>query len=234
MTKKELMERLDKVGCGEQAKAFFANCPALILNYLTQQTINAQQKIIEVDRPNTNVYFLLKGRMQAVEETVSDMPYSFAEIEPFDIVGDYELFTETADSYVTVVASQKSVCFVLPATYYMQWIKSDNTALFLRTKQLLLRLAIQTKWDRRYFFMEPSERCLFVLYQACLQGEVADGQYTLAIPREQLATRIGSSLRTTHRIVQQLAKEGKIYLSHGKLCLSVEQFYEAREAFAQV
>lgn len=65
------------------------------------------------------MYILLKGRLEAVEEHVANIPYHFTEIRALDIVGDYEFFTEKQPRLVTLTMLEDSLCLVIPAAEYM-------------------------------------------------------------------------------------------------------------------
>ncbi|MFQ7878315.1 Crp/Fnr family transcriptional regulator [Enterocloster sp.] len=103
-----------KYDCYPTIETFFSTCPPLIRNYLTLQTIPAGQLLIQAGAPCGTVYILVSGRLQAIEEKAGEIPYSFFDLSPFDIVGDYELFSEDAESYVTVRAWEPSACLTIP------------------------------------------------------------------------------------------------------------------------
>ena len=108
MTWERILKNCRKYDCYPTIETFFSTCPPLIRNYLTLQTIPAGQLLIQAGAPCGTVYILVSGRLQAIEEKAGEIPYSFFDLSPFDIVGDYELFSEDAESYVTVRAWEPS------------------------------------------------------------------------------------------------------------------------------
>ena len=114
MTWERILKNCRKYDCYPTIETFFSTCPPLIRNYLTLQTIPAGQLLIQAGAPCGTVYILVSGRLQAIEEKAGEIPYSFFDLSPFDIVGDYELFSEDAESYVTVRAWEPSACLTIP------------------------------------------------------------------------------------------------------------------------
>ena len=74
-------------------KQLFANCPVEVLQQMQLIRLRKNQNLISTYQTSNPVFVLLDGRLQAIEERVVDIPYSFTELHPVDIVGDYELFT---------------------------------------------------------------------------------------------------------------------------------------------
>lgn len=204
-------------------KNMFSTCPPLIRNYLTLQTFPTGHLLIETGAPCGTVYILVSGRLQAIEEKAGEIPYSFFDILPFDIVGDYELFSEDEESYVSVRAWEPSVCLTLPARFYLQWISADSAALFFRTRLLMKKLSRQLTSNRRFLLMSYEQRCMYVICQEALKAPMTGGLCLLKLNRELLAAKTGCSLRTVHRLVKELAQKGMLELSGGKILMTGEQ-----------
>ena len=124
------------------------------------------KNLISTYQTSNPVFVLLDGRLQAIEERVVDIPYSFTEMHPVDIVGDYELFTGMEGHYVTLKTMEASCCARLSAASYLHWMKSDANALFLRTQMLMKELSVQTQLQRQYLFMDNRTRLLLFLLRS--------------------------------------------------------------------
>lgn len=109
-------------------------------------------RLVAAGDSSAHVYILLKGRLEAVEEHVSDAPYHFTEIKALDIVGDYEFFTGKLMRLVTVTTLEDSLCLVIPAAEYMTWLRSDSHALFLRSRMIISQLVAQAQFQRQNLF----------------------------------------------------------------------------------
>ena len=212
-----------KYECFPSVERLFSACPILIRNYLTLSSFPAGQPLIEAGSPCGTVYILVSGRLQAIEEKAGEVPYSFFDIVPFDIVGDYELFSEDTESFVTVQAREPSVCLTIPARFYLQWISADSAALFFRTRLLMKKLSLQLNSSRRYLLMSYEERCTYVICQEAGKVSPVDGIFRLKLNREFLATKTGCSLRTIHRLLKEMEHKDMLALSGGKILLTSTQ-----------
>ena len=196
-------------------KQLFASCPDEVMQQLQLIRLRKNQNLISTYQTSSPVFVLLDGRLQAIEERVVDIPYSFTELQPVDIVGDYELFTGMEGHYVTLKTMEASLCARLSAASYLQWMKTDANALFLRTQMLMKELSVQTQLQRQYLFMDNRTRLLlFLLRSLKEQGG------RLHATRERIAASIGCSVRTCNRIILALSQEGLVDCIHGKLQIS--------------
>lgn len=223
MTWERILKNCRNYECYPTIEAFFSTCPPLIRNYLTLQTFPAGQLLIQAGAPCGTVYILVSGRLQAIEEKAGEIPYSFFDLSPFDIVGDYELFSEDTESYVTVRAWEPSVCLTMPPGFYLQWLSSDSAALFFRTRLLMKKLSLQLNSSRRYLLMSYEQRCMYVICQEAGKVSPGDGVCRLKLNREFLAAKTGCSLRTVHRLLKEMSDKDMLTLSGGKIHLTVKQ-----------
>lgn len=76
----------------------------------------------------------------------------------------------------------------------------NSDALLCRMQTLVRQLGNQTMSDRQYFHMDYETRCVSVL----LQTQQPEEDSRLLLTRDELAGKIGCSLRTCHRLVQHL------------------------------
>ncbi len=81
---------------------FFKFAPPYIQTVLMLRSYKKDSRLVAAGDSCAHVYILLKGRLEAVEEHVANIPYHFTEIRALDIVGDYEFFTEKQPRLVTL------------------------------------------------------------------------------------------------------------------------------------
>lgn len=201
-------------------KQFFAFCPQTVMDSMRLVKFKKNHNLISTYQDSKYVYVLLQGVLQAIEERVVDIPYSFTDVTPFDIVGDYELFTGMEGHYVTLKTMTPATCLQLPAAMYLYWIRKDADALFLRTQMLMKDLSVQTQQQRQYLFMNNRTRLMLYLHRRALaQGS----DRTLPDTRERIAAQIGCSVRSLNRILHAMAEQDMLSITHGKLHLSTHQ-----------
>ena len=217
---------------------FFKFSPSYIQPVLMLRSYKKGSRLVAAGDSSAHVYILLKGRLEAVEEHVSDAPYHFTEIKALDIVGDYEFFTGKLMRLVTVTTLEDSLCLVIPAAEYMTWLRKDPHALFLRSRMIISQLVVQSQFQRQNLFADNRTRMLVFLREQVTQAvndsmhnENGTGNtktrsvYPIRIPftRPEIAAHLGCSVRTVNRTVQELAKENMIYLNKGKIFISEPQ-----------
>lgn len=200
---------------------FLNRVPEDLFPYLQVKKFESRQQVISTAVRSDSVYFLMRGKMYAVEERAQSQPYIFSEVYPVDILGDFELFSEMEYSYAAIVAAEYCECISMPAELYLKWISGDAQALFYRTRLLMKLMGSQTAAGRRFFSMDHKTRCVSVLYQYTMPGE--DKEVRLSVTREELAGKIGCSLRTCQRIIKELEQEGMILVVRGKIAICPDQ-----------
>lgn len=200
---------------------FLSDFPAEYKPYLSLCRFAPHETLISTDIVSRDVFILLDGTLCAMENRVQNLPFVFAKLYPGAIVGDYELFAQTEESYATILSLQKSVCLRIPADIYLAWISHSTAALLCRLQALVRQLGDQTMSDRKYFYMDYEARCISVLLQTQPASPSDGGR--LLLTREELAGKVGCSLRTCHRLVQHLSDARLITLCRGKIMLSDTQ-----------
>lgn len=199
-------------------QSLLKGCPKNVLDSISVRSYKSNQLLINTNDKNHYVFILLKGRLQAIEEKICSNPYTFTEIEAIDIVGDFELFSETDEYLVTLMTIEDSVALRIPCNQYLNWMHSDNNALFLRTQMLMRQLSIQTHLQRQYLFVDNKTKFLLVLKNECKKHH--NYPFILNETRESLSSKVGCSVRTLNRIILSLQKENILSVNHGKILIN--------------
>lgn len=209
--------------CREFLNHFFQNCPVQTVSLLFRAEYSAGSPLITTDDSCSQVFFLLKGRLQAIEEHTGGMPFRFMEMapDPVQIIGDFELFTGSARRYITLTVLEPSVLLVLPAGAYLYWIKNDANALFLRICMLMSQMSEQSRHEREYLFLDNRTRLLLYLQDEYRKSGGSD--CLIRDTRDETAAKIGCSVRTLNRIIFSLREDGLITIYRGKIKLSARQ-----------
>lgn len=209
--------------------SFFKNCPDSFCRSVTYRVYEAGSTIISTDGTCSQVYILLSGRLQGVEERIHSMNYCFTEIEPVDIIGDYELFTDNAQRIITLKTLEPALCLVIPAKEYLAWIRTDADALFLRIQMLLRQIISQTTFERQNFFFSNRERFLLFVYRECILQTQENSGFRIPLTHNEIASRLGCSVRTVNRLISSLSQEELLSFRHGKIRISRQQLEKIRE-----
>lgn len=201
---------------------FLANCPNAILNSMTICTYGPNHTLMYTGDPSEEVYLLLKGGIDAVDENVPNIPYTFTELKPVDVVGDYELFSDALGRYVSLRTTCPTMCIRLSSQNYLTWMKQDNNALFMRMQMLMQVLSWETQFHRQYLFLDNETRLVLYLLEEC-QKKAFRYPHKVKADRERIASKIGCSIRTLNRTVTQLEKQQLIGRNGGKITIEESQ-----------
>ena len=213
-------------------QALFAKSPESLSSCIMLKTYPKNHTLMSTDDPCANVYILLKGRLQAIEERVANEPYNFTELSAIEIVGDFELFTRLSNRDITLTTLEKTLCLVIPATDYLSWIRDDANALFIRTQMLIRQLVAQTQFERQNFFLDNKTRLLHFLYGEC--NKQHETPFQIKSTRQEISNKLGCSVRTIHRTILALRKEGLLNLQHGKIQITSAQYHLIQAYINQV
>lgn len=206
-------------------KQFLGNAPQTLLSAAIIQNHPKNHKLIRANDACSYVYILLKGKLQAIEERLSYEPYHFMEISAINIVGDYELFIHDISRMVTLITMEPSRFILLPAKDYIEWIRGDAAALFLRMQMLIKLTVQQSQNERKIHFLSNRDKLLhFLCFQYnhyALPGTLLQIKYT----HTELANMTGCSVRTINRLITYFSKENLILIKKGKIFLSEDQIH---------
>lgn len=207
----------------------FQNCTEEVKYYMTLLEIEAGQTFIKAGTDCTHIFIVLTGKVTGVEWPMHERPYPFKDFGPGDFFGEIECFAGLAQYRISIVTSTRCRVLSIPADAYMDWMRMDVEALFLRTQENTRRLITQTAEARKYLFMEGRDRLMVHLIRKFEQHTPAPRQLELRQTRPQLAEEIGFSTKTLNRSVQKLEALGLIRLQRGKIVLPREGYLRMKD-----
>lgn len=198
----------------------FRNCTEEVKYYMTLLDIEAGRTFIKAGADCTHIFIILSGKVTGVEWPMHERPYSFKDFGPGDFFGEIECFAGLAQYRISIVASTRCRVLSIPAEAYMEWMRMDVDALFLRTQENMRRLITQTAEARKYLFMEGRDRLMVHLVRKFEQHTPPPQQLVLRQTRAQLSEEIGFSVKTLSRSVQALEALGLLRVQKGKIVLT--------------
>jgi len=198
-------------------------CPISTQSKMEVIKYEKNHPIMETGDVNTYVYFLLKGKVSIVDEKVPSIPFTFGEYKAIDILGDYELFSNVSGRFVSLVANTPCTCLRIHSGDYMEWIKKDVNALFIRINMIMSVLSRETQFMRQFIFLDIETRILVYFYEEYLKHEIPRF-IKINITRDEMAGNMACSIRTLNRSLQKIEKNGLITRNHGKIYISLQQF----------
>lgn len=202
----------------------FRNCTEEVKYYMTLIDIEADRTFIKAGTECTHIFVILSGKVTGVEWPMHERPYSFKDFGPGDFFGEIECFAGLPQYRISIVASTKCRVLSIPADAYMDWMRMDVDALFLRTQENMRRLITQTAEARKYLFMEGKDRLMVHLIRKFEQRIPTPRQLELRQTRAQISDEIGFSVKTLDRSIQKLEELGLIRVQRGKIIITEDGY----------
>ena len=231
-TIKQLLEENDiPAERREYFQKLFDKIPHQTVEHIVCAKIKKGDYILKAGEPCEAVYFLLKGKVAGEAYTNQGRAYSFLDFSQMYVLGDYEMLYESSEHVISIKAEQNCVLLKLSRDHYINWIKQDVTALYLRTNNILSVLTFERSVDREFMQKNSKERlCLLLVRFYEVGAKDKNGNYTVRYTQAELADKIGVNLRSVQRSIAALESEQLIQLKKGKMVISREQY----EKMAQV
>ena len=207
----------------------FRNCTEEVRYYMSLVEIPANQTFIKAGTECTQIFMILSGTVTGVEWPAHDRCYPFKDFGPGDFFGEIECFAGLPCYRISILAATKCRVLTIPAVCYMEWMRMDVDALFMRTQENMHRLITQTAEARKYLFMEGKDRLMVHLIRKFEQRQPLPQALELRQTRNQMADEIGFSVKTLNRSITKLEELGMIRLQRGKVVIPLEGYGRMKE-----
>lgn len=208
----------------------FEFVPDMVVEEMRYEEIESGRYILHAGTPSDTVYIILSGKIMGVDRQKMGRVYYFMDFAKMYIIGDFEIFADIPEYCVSIRAAKDCKLLKISAKSYMNWIRHDKNALFLRMKNIMATLTSERMVDREYIFMSCKERLVDYLVKSFENGQ-KDSQGRHRVPKTQaeLADRIGYNVRSIQRSIAALEKEKLISNENGKIMLTQEQVLQLKQ-----
>lgn len=231
-SKKHLFEIIDKVGCDrrEYLEALFKDIPEAVVKELIYCEIKKNKVILNAGDSNVTVFFLLKGQVTGMDYQKLGRVYSFMDFIKMNILGDFEAFCDFSKYSVTVCATEDCKLLKISTKSYLNWIRHDENALFLRLNNILTTLTFERNFDREYIFKGCKERLMSYLVKLYKKDHSdTSNSFKVGKTQPELANKVGFHVRSVQRSIVALEKDGFITIKNGKIIISYDQYLKLEE-----
>lgn len=207
----------------EYVEELFSDCPQYVLETIKSKTLKKGQEFICAGEPSKYIYIVLSGKARGKELQNTGNEYAFRDFCAGEILGDFEVLGELDKCRVSIYAQERMEVLVIPAEFYLKWMKEDIHALFLRIKKIMRVLTYQMSDERALLALSCRER--IILFITDRYREVGNGKrYKFHMTQQELADYIGVTVRTIQRSLCSLKKENLLTTEAGKICVTPEQY----------
>lgn len=201
----------------------FENCPDEVISTIKHTRMVRDEVLIHSAAPSRYVYIIIKGKAIGLDLPLVGSVYLFMEFPQMSVVGDFEIFGGISEYRATIRAATDGEVLIIPSAVYLEWMKKDVNALFMRTQNLMNGLSNQTSGERKWFFSNCKKRLMLYLVES-YEKNGSKGQMKLQKTQTQLAERLGFHVRSVQRSIQKLKKEERISVEGGKICMNRKQY----------
>lgn len=206
----------------------FQNCTEEVKYYMRVMEVEEDETLIEAGERCSSLYIILSGKVTGIEWPMKERPYFFKDYGPGDFFGEIEYFADLSNYRISVVTVTRCRVLVIPMVYYIEWLRTDADALYLRMKANVSRLVEQTADARRYLFIEGRERLEMYLIRKYEQKQPPKKVLELKENRNQLSEAIGFSVKTLNRNIKKLKEAGLVQIQKGKLMITEEGYLQMK------
>lgn len=212
----------------EYMNRLFAGCPEEIKNRMAIRKVEKGRSILLAGEPCESIFIILKGRAIGIDVQLPEKIYEFKEFGPGRFLGEFECLSSIPEYGISVRTLTDCTLCVILSEMYLEWMKHDGNALFLRTQNILLELTRQTRNDRKYLMLECMDRMVLYLLEYCEKQYSEKQDRTMEIfiqrTREELSNAIGFTEKTINRNIRKLAEQDFVSVHSGKISISRKQY----------
>ncbi len=211
----------------------FENAPAYIMERSTIKTLQPGQTLITADQKADRVFIHLSGKLLGVDTFEPDIIYNFIELQPVDIIGEFEAFSNKTNFQINIKAKTKAVLLAIASKDFLDWMQSDIKALNIITRLLALKLSNELKANRGYLFLNSYDRLLLYFYHHCNNQQQGEEAIIIHKKHSELGDEIGFSEKTVNRSILKLVDKGLITSGRNTIKISPKQFELIKETLRE-
>ncbi|MFB6468167.1 Crp/Fnr family transcriptional regulator [Cytobacillus sp. Hz8] len=185
--------------------------------------IEEDTKFISANEPCNEVWILIEGRVRATEEQISGDVYAFIDFQAPELFGEMEGLAGIPYYRVTLMTITNCKFLIMPLHHYLNWIRKDSEALFLRARAITSRTLEESKNNHTYLFLDGMNRLMLYLIQYYRKFE-KNKMCVMQIKRQQMADETGFSTKTVNRTIKKLSDQGLITVDKRKITITERQY----------
>ena len=201
----------------------FKNAPPYIMDHSVIKNLSPDQALLLAEQKADKVYIHISGTLQGIDTQVCDVIYSFVELTPINIIGEFEAFSNRSNYLINIIAKTKATLISIDVNDFINWMKFDIQALNIITRYLAIKLSDELKTNREYLFLSSYDRLLLYLYH-CTYKNTGKRSVTIYKTQNEIADQIGFSGKTINRTVSKLVADGLISSGRNTIKISTEQY----------
>ena len=216
------LKYIDK-GKVEQYKEYFSTAPDWLIESLKLEQLDKEVIFVRENLPVENVYFIVKGSIEAVDYRFQGVVYEFMRFDKVYAMGGMEYIMGMKDYGTTLRTVTKCNVIKLPKKEFAKWMDSDIIALKKEAQRVSEYLYEDARNGRAFLFLNGEERIAMVLSER-YEKYSRNGILNVKGGRQRLANATGVCLKTVQRAINKLIDNDYITQDGTRLYVNEEQY----------
>ena len=210
-----------------QYKEYFSTAPDWLIDSLKLEQLDKDIIFVRENLPVENVYFVVKGSIEAVDYRFQGVVYEFMRFDKVYAMGGMEYIMDKKDYGTTLRTVTKCNVIKLPKKDFARWMDSDIVALKKEAQRVSEYLFEDARNGRAFLFLNGDERIAMVLSER-FEKYSRNGVLHVKGGRQRLANATGVCLKTVQRSINKFIDTGLISQDGTRLSVNEEQYHRLK------
>lgn len=210
----------------------FKNAPQYIMDRSIIKKLLPNQALLLAEQKADKVYLHISGTLQGIDTQVSDTQYSFVELYPINVIGEFEAFSNRSNYLINIIAKTNATLISIDSADFINWMNCDIQALNIICRYLAVKVANELKSNREYLFLNSYDRLLLYLYRYASKNQ-GSRTFTIYKTQNEIADQIGFSVKTISRTMNRLVNDGMITSARNTIKITPEQYNLIKNALEE-
>ena len=206
-----------------QYKEYFSTAPDWLIDSLKLEQLDKDIIFVRENLPVENVYFVVKGSIEAVDYRFQGVVYEFMRFDKVYAMGGMEYIMDKQNYGTTLRTVTKCNIIKLPKKDFAKWLDNDIVALKKEAQRVSEYLYEDARNGRAFLFLNGEERIAMVLSER-YEKYSRHGVLQVKGGRQRIANATGVCLKTVQRAINKLVEEGFISQDGTRLSVNEEQY----------
>lgn len=178
----------------------------------------------------TSFGLIVKGEHRVINEFQNGNVYMIEKNEPIDFVGEVTILAGMEKTSVTIETLTETTVVFFSRKDFEDWIAKDIHFLRLVSQKVAYKL-YRSSYNRGARLFYPPHFILldYILKAAAAMDIEKKQEIVLPKTRQALYEECGITVKTINRTVKKLKEDGLIFLTHGKISMTLEQYRKAQK-----
>ena len=207
----------------DQYKDYFSTAPDWLIESLRLEQYERDFVFVRENLPVENVYFVVKGSIEAVDYRFQGVVYEFMRFDKIYAMGGMEYIMGKDDYGTTLRTVTKCNVIKLSKKDFARWMDNDIIALKKEAQRVSEYLFEDARNGRAFLFLNGEERIAMVLSER-FEKYSKNGLLQVKGGRQRLANATGICLKTVQRGLNKLIDNGCITQNGTRLSVDEEQY----------